>query len=120
MRAGAIRLIALRCIAICGVAASLIVPSGCQVGRRWFQFDSNSRSPVMGLELRADAAHGDDNDDAGGTTLPVEHNLPEPRRGLRDWLGFPRGEERIPLPTTTDGSDEGVTLPLTGPRPEFE
>jgi hypothetical protein len=77
----------------------------------------------MGIELRADADADDETGPvqpgaaAPGDVLPVEHIEPEPRRGLRDWLRLPRGDERVPLPTTDAGDDDDVP---TGPRPEFE
>ena len=79
----------------------------------------------MGIELRADASPDDEaNPERPGLStangvLPVEHIEPEPRRRLRDWLRFPRGEERIPLPLTTVPNEQGEA-PLVGPRPEFE
>lgn len=114
----------MKCWTLCGVAAVLSMTCGCQIGRRWFQFDSDSRTPAMGLELRADADGDEDSrpdqPDAvvPGEVLPVEHVEPEPRRGLRDWLRLPRGEERIPLPSTSNNGDDGA--PPTGPLPEFE
>lgn len=120
MTFGAKRLPCLWNVAICGMAAVASSASGCQVGRKWFQIDSNSRSPVMGIELRADSAEEPASPEpAENATLPVDHVEPEQRRGLRDWLGIPRGEERIPLPTT-EAAVGGDVLPLTGPRPEFE
>lgn len=80
----------------------------------------------MGIELRADADTLDQSATdqpvaaANGEVLPVEHVEPEQRRGLRDWFRLPGGEQRIPLPTTTQNDDQDDTAQLTGPRPEFE
>jgi hypothetical protein len=112
-------------VAICAAGFCLCVPSGCQIGRRWFQMDSNSRMPFMGIELRADAETGkeggpESSDVAGeNEILAVEHTEPGPRRGLRDWLRLPGGEERIPLPLASE-ANAGVDAPSTGPQPEFE
>jgi hypothetical protein len=81
---------------------------------------------MMGLELRADATSAEESgveglrDASGAEVLPIQHVEPETRRGIRDWLRLPRGEEQIPLPATTPASDENGVTPLTGPRPEFE
>ena len=120
-----LRLVSFRGLAICGVAVWVSMPSGCQIGRRWFQFDSNSGFPVMGIELRAAASPDDEayperpGLGTANEVLPVEHIEPAPRRSLRDWLRIPRGEERIPLPLTTVPNEQGEA-PSTGPRPEFE
>lgn len=99
--------------------------SGCEIGRRWFQMDSNSRMPFMGIELRADAESGaktsPESSDlaAENEILTVEHTKPQPHRGLRDWLRLPGGEERIPLPLASE-SNHSADAPSTGPQPEFE
>ena len=61
---------------ICGATCALLL-SGCALGRKWFQMDSNSQMPSMGVELRAehDAPEGlhDQEDGVIGLTDELQH-----------------------------------------------
>lgn len=109
-----------------GGAVCALLLSGCAMGRKWFQMDSNSRMPSAGFELRAqrdtpaENSRVQESTSDTGSIRPARLAEDKPRGLLPDWLKFGSRHEPIPLPTTvaTDGHD-GEQL-STGPREDFD
>jgi hypothetical protein len=114
-----------------GIAISLaVVSGGCQVGRQWFRMDSDSRTPSMGVELRAEQSRPPADRpiaESSPAPPPVETaSLPQPsedrptRRLIPDWLRLGKGEEPVPLPTTQPLDPATPADSVAGPVEEFQ
>jgi hypothetical protein len=110
------------------VAACCVATSGCQVGRRWFQFDSDSRIPGVGVELRAESkqrkadtkqVRQSPQESSGVRTAEHEHDADTPRKRLPDWLRLGGREERVPLPLTANAEPVERPAASSGPVEEF-
>jgi len=106
------RNVILRLSALICCCASL---TGCTVGRKWFQFDSNSRMPGVGLELRAENSRtkSDEFEATDSSVIaPAEFREESSGKRFRDWFRLRRNDTTIPLTPTEPGS--------TNPRPAFQ
>ena len=112
-----------------GLAISLVIASGCQVGRQWFRMDSDSGTPSMGVELRSEQTPpAADMPIANASTAPppVETtSLPQttdekPRRLIPDWLRLGKGDDPVPLPTTQPLGPSAPVASAAGPVEEFQ
>jgi hypothetical protein len=119
------RLVPRRTIVICGVACALL-HSGCALGRKWFQMDSNSGMPSMGVELRAgNEAPGENSRiqepaSDNRSIRPARLAEEKPRSLIPDWLKLGGRHEPIPLPTTASAEVDASGTTPTGPREDFD
>ncbi len=112
-------------LVICGASCALLL-SGCALGRKWFQMDSNSGMPSMGVELRAENdapvenSRVQDSTSDVGSIRPARLAEEKPRSLLPDWLRLGGRHEPIPLPTTASAELDASGTTSMGPREDFD
>ena len=112
-----------RLLVLLAVIASL---PGCTIGRKWFQIDSNSRTPGFGLELRAENSTSTQETPEPEADTPViepaEYQVEPTGKRFRDWFRLGRREKTVPLsPTDETVLDRpNVAVPFQGPDEEFD
>lgn len=110
---------------ICGASCALLL-SGCALGRKWFQMDSNSRMPSMGVELRAEHDAPVEKSRIQESASDIRSIRParlaeeKPRSLIPDWLKLGGRHEPVPLPTTASAEPDASGTMLTGPREDFD
>jgi len=102
------------------VAGLLALPSsGCQMGRKWFQMDSNSQTPYFGLELTPRS-----------TSLVVPSTKTEgaPRVDGKAFADLTKGQSspssestpiKLPRISLFPAGERVEDVSLTGPQPVF-
>lgn len=103
------------------VVAGLLVlaSSGCQMGRKWFQIDSNSQTPYFGLELMPRS-----------TSLVVPSTTAEgaPRVDGKAFADLTKGQSsptaesapiKLPRISLFPAGERAEDVSLTGPQPVF-
>lgn len=103
--------------------------AGCQTGRHWSRTDSDSRTPVTGMELQTDQPAPPPQQpiaDAAAPSSRVETtSLPQQsdsrsRKLIPDWLRLGKEDEPVPLPTTQPLGPADPVVSAAGPVEEFQ